>query len=149
MKIFRVFYLLGVLAAVTVPASPCVAEQAINIQSEQALDALQHLLSAYTAGNQKQLEALVEPKMIGYSRVVDAVRDTGLMQRQPRLTLSDTRTQHSEEVVIIQTHWEKRYVSTPGRIGRYLSGTCTFVMRPDSSVWRLSALSGDNPFGAE
>ena len=87
--------------------------------------------------------------MIGYSRVVDPVRDTAVPQKQLRISLADTRTQVSEDVVIIQTHWEKRFITNPGRQAGRKSGTCTFVMRPDANLWRLSALNGDNPFGAE
>jgi hypothetical protein len=149
MNILRTLYLLGALVAVAIPTSPQAAEQAITMPSEQALDALQQLLSAYAAGNQQQLESMIEPQMIGYSRVVDAVRDAGVSQKQLRMTLSDTRTLISEDVVIIQSHWEKRFVSAHGRAAGHRSGTCTFVMRPDAAVWRLSALSGDNPFGAD
>ncbi len=58
-----------------------------------------------TLRRQRTLESLLEPKMIGYSRVVDAVRDAGLAQKHVRLTLTDTRTQISDDVVIIQTRW--------------------------------------------
>lgn len=149
MNILRILYLFGVLAAVVLPTAPQAAEQAITMPSDQALDALQQLLSAYAAGNQQQVESMVEPQMIGYSRVVDAVRDAGVSQKQLRMTLSDTRTLISEDVVIIQSHWDKRFVSTHGRVAGHRSGTCTFVMRPDAAVWRLSALSGDNPFSAD
>lgn len=149
MQILRILYLLAAVATGSVPASLHASEQAVSIPSEQALDALQKLLSAHATGNQKQLEALVEPKLIGYSRVVNPTRDAGLTQKQLALSLSDTRAQVSEDVVIIQTHWEKRYVSIPGRIGRHFSGTCTFVMRPSAGVWRLSALTGDSPFGPD
>lgn len=149
MNILRILYLFGVLAAVVLPTAPQAAEQAITMPSDQALDALQQLLSAYAAGNQQQVESMVEPQMIGYSRVVDAVRVAGVSQKQLRMTLSDTRTLISEDVVIIQSHWDKRFVSTHGRVAGHRSGTCTFVMRPDAAVWRLSALSGDNPFSAD
>ncbi len=130
------------------------AEPAITVVSEQsevqhAVEAMQRLVTAYTTGNQMQLEALLEPKMIGYSRVVDGMRDAQTTQNQLRLSLSDTRTQISEHVVLIQTRWDKRYVSNPGRQAVHKSGLCTMVMRPELSGWRLSALNGDNPFSAE
>ena len=147
----RLLFLAAVLFATTAPAAVLAAEPpSAALASAQALDALQQLLAAYSAGNPQQVESLVEPKMIGYSRVVDAVRDAGLAQKQLRLTLSDTRTQMSEDVVIVQTHWEKRSQPVTGRAARLTNGRCTFVMRPvDASGWKLSALSGDNPFGAD
>jgi hypothetical protein len=136
-------------APVAVATQPLVANTSAQADVQPALDALQQLLSAYAAGNQTQIESLVEPTMIGYTRVVDPVRDAAVAQKQLRVSLSDTRTQTSEDVVIIQTRWEKRFISSPGRQAVRRSGICTFVMRPDAAEWRLSALNGDNPFGAE
>jgi hypothetical protein len=154
MNTLRLLSLLSALAAVAVPSTALATQPAaVNVvpqtDAQAALDALQLLLSAYATGDQKQIEALVDPTMIGYSRVVDPVRDAAVAQKQMRLSLSDTRTQISEDVVIIRTHWEKRFTSGPGRQAGYKSGVCTFVLRPDAAVWRLSALSGNNPFGAE
>lgn len=154
MNILRVFYVFWVLVVAVVPTTLMAAEQTVatpSVQGDvhQAMDALQQLLSAYAGGKQEQVEALVEPQMIGYSRVVDAVRDAGLTQKQMRLSLLDTRTQISDGVVIVQTRWEKRFLSSSGRVAGRKGGACTFVMRPDASVWRLSALNGDNPFSAD
>ena len=154
MHTLRLLSLLGALAAVAaapaaLAAQPATARISAQADVQPALDALQQLLSAYASGNQTQIESLVDPAMIGYSRVVDPVRDTAVAQKQLRVSLSDTRTQVSEDVVIIQTHWEKRFIASPGRSAGRKSGICTFVMRPDAAVWRLSALNGDNPFGAE
>jgi hypothetical protein len=109
---------------------------------------LQQLLDAYAAGELAQAEALIDPKMIAYSRVVDAIREAGLTQKQLRVTLSDTRTLMTEDMAIIQTHWQKRFVSIPGQIASLKSDTCTFVMRRENALWKLSALSGENPFYA-
>ncbi len=154
MNTLRRLFLLGGITAVMASTAARAAEQTIATRSDpkdiqHAMDALQQLLSAYAAGDQLTLESLLEPKMIGYSRVVDAVRDAGLAQKHVQLTLSDTRTQVSDDVVIIQTRWEKRYALATARTSALKSGTCTFVMRPGSSLWRLSALSGDNPFSAD
>lgn len=154
MYTLRLLSLLGALATVAVAPSalasqPAAVKASVQTDVQPALDALQQLLTAYTAGNQMQIESLVDPAMIGYSRVVDPVRDAAVAHKQLRVSLSDTRTQISEDVVIIQTHWEKRFNLSPGRQAGPKSGTCTFVMRPDGVVWRLSALNGDNLFGAE
>ncbi len=154
MNTLRLLSVLGALALATPPIAalaspPSTTKVTAQTDVQPALDALQLLLSAYAMGNHTQIESLVEPTMIGYSRVVDPVRDTSLAHKQLRVTLSDTRTQVSENVVIVETHWEKRFVSIPGRQAVRKSGTCTFVMRPDAAVWKLSALSGDSPFGPE
>lgn len=151
MNFLQLLFVSVALAAAAAPPVSHAAEQvAAALAPGQALDALQQLLTAYATENPKQVEALVEHQMIGYTRVVDAVRDAGLAQKQLRLTLSDTRTQTSQDVVIVQTRWEKRYLSPSGRTVKNTIGHCTFVMRPvEASVWKLSALSGDNPFGSD
>lgn len=154
MNPLRLFPLLAALAAVAAPSAalstqPPVAKIAAQTDVQAALDALKLLLSAYATGNQSQIESLVDPAMIGYSRVVDPVRDASVAQKQMRVSLSDTHTQMSEDVVIVQTHWEKRFISNPGRRAGQKSGVCTFVLRLEAAVWKLSALSGDNLFGAE
>ncbi len=154
MTTIRLLNALAALLTATAVGCAIAAEPAITTVSEQtevqrAVDAMQHLVAAYTSGNQAQVESLLETKMIGYSRVVDGARDAQTTQNQLRLTLSDTRTQISEHVVLIQTRWDKRYVSNPGRQAVHKSGLCTMVMRPDLSGWRLSALNGDNPFSAD
>jgi len=152
--LMRLLPAIAVVVAVCAPISAHAATPALTAVSEQsevqqAVEAMQLLLAAYTSGNETRVESLLEPKMIGYSRVVDGMRDAQSSQRQLRLSLSDTRTQISEHVVLIQTQWEKRYVTNPGRQAVKKNGTCTLVMRPDLSGWRLSALNGDNPFSAD
>lgn len=154
MQTLRLFSLAWALSALAVPSAalatpPNAARIPVQTQMQPALDALQLLLSAYAAGNLQQIESMVEPTMLGYSRIVDPVRDATLAQKQLRINLSDTRTQVSDDVVIIQAHWEKRFLAAPGRQAGRKSGNSTFVMRPDAAVWRLSALSGDNPFAME
>ena len=154
MNTLRMISLLGALAAAATTPSIFATQSppvAVTAQSDvqTALDTLQLLLSAYASGNQKQLEDLVDPTMIGYSRVVDAVRDAAISQRQMRVNLVDIRTQISENVVIVQTHWQKRFISRSRRTAGSKNGQCTFVLRREANVWSLSALSGDNPFGAD
>ncbi len=153
-RLFRLSCLVAALLGAAIAPLAMAAEPAITTVTEQsevqqAVQAMQRLVAAYISGNQMQVESLLEPQMIGYSRVVDGLRDAQTTQNQLRLTLSDTRTQISEHVVLIQTRWDKRYVSNPGRQAVHKSGLCTLVMRPELSGWRLSALNGDNPFSAE
>jgi len=142
--------LLAMVAAAALPASLAAAERVPapvdQAESQQALDALQQLLSAYAAGNRARIESLVEPQMIGYSRTVEAMRESALAQKQLRVVLSDTKTLMSEDVAIVRTHWEKRFLSLPAMTAGKKSGNCTFVMHRDSGAWRLSALSGKSPF---
>ena len=154
MNFFRIFLVLALNLATVMPGALRAAEKAVVMpanqnQEQQALDALQQLLSAYVTGNTRLAESLIDPKMIGYSLVVDAMHATGQKQKQLRVAMSDTRTLVTDDVAIIQTRWEKRYLSTPALLEKRKSGMCTFVLHREASAWRLSALSGDNPFDAE
>ena len=133
-----------VLAADTATAGP--ANQA---DGQQALGALNQLLSFYMEGELHPAEALLEPQMIGYSRVMDALRETGLTQKQLRISLSDTRTLVSPDVVIIRCRWEKSFLTLPALAPARRSGNATFVMHREAGVWRLSALNGDNLFSVD
>lgn len=136
------------------PGSPSAAEPAISGASEQtdrlqALEALQHLLEAYVTGNPTAAKTLVEPEMIGYAKVVNAIGEASPLHKQLRVTLSDTRALVSPGMVLIHTRWEKRFVVLAGAHAIRKSGHCSFTLRRDGATWRLFALGGDNPFGPD
>src|SRR4051812_19962517 len=105
MNALRFLCALLLLTAAMPPATALAADTAAvgvnQADGQQALGVLNQLLSFYMEGQPQQAEALLETQMIGYSRVMDALRDTGLTQRQLRIKLSDTRTLVSQDVVIV------------------------------------------------
>jgi hypothetical protein len=146
--------LLSVLAPVPLVAATRAAAPASPKDSRQAQAALRQLLAAYVAGRQADMEALVSPAMIGYAGVVDAARQSRPMQKQLRVTLSDLRAQASEDpqeagVVLVQARWEKRFVRLPAGLQVRKSGDAVFTLQRTDAGWRLSGLSGDNPFAAD
>lgn len=141
-----------VVASLTLSLLPAVAGAigpSSQADSTPAIAALEDLLAAFSAGNPGDAEALIEPRMIGYSRLVDGLREAVLVQKQIRLTLSDTKTLVADDIALIQTRWEKLYIKYPGLQPVRRSGISTFVMHREKSVWSLSALSGDNPFSVD
>jgi hypothetical protein len=92
--------------ATTLAADTAAAAPANQADGQQALGVLNQLLSFYMEGQLQPAEALLETQMIGYSRVMDALRDSGLTQKQLRIKLSDTHTLVSQDVVIVRARWE-------------------------------------------
>ena len=132
-------------------AAKSVAAPAGPKDSRQAQAALRKLMAAYAAGDQAGLEAMVSPGMAGYAGVVDAARQARPMQKQLRITLSDLRAQASEDagLVLIQARWEKRFVRLPAGVQIRKSGAAVFSFKRAEAGWKLSGLSGDNPFAAD
>ena len=154
MNALRFFCSLFLLAAAVPPAVALAADTATagpvnQANGQQALGVLNQLLAFYMEGQFQQADALLEPQMIGYSRVMDALRETGLTQKQLRIKLSDTRTLVSQDIVIVRARWEKRFLTLPALAPAQRSGNATFVMHREAGAWRLSALSGDNLFSAD
>jgi hypothetical protein len=156
-KVFCVFamaasMLLSMLAPVPlVAATRAAAAPAGPRDSRPAQAALRQLLAAYVAGRQADMEALVSPAMIGYAGVVDAARQARPLQKQLRVTLSDLRAQASEDagLVLVQARWEKRFVRLPAGVQVRKSGAAVFTLQRTDGGWKLSGLSGDNPFAAD
>ena len=151
MKFLKTFSLLAVSVALATPsvlraAVKTVAQPSEQADSRQAVSALRQLFAAYAAGNRLQMAYLVEPEMIGYARVLDAARQESASRKQLRLTFSDTRTQLSGDTAFIQIRWEKRFIQFPAMAPVRQSGSASFTLQRNGSAWRLSAMSGDNPF---
>ncbi len=154
MKFSKAFSLLAVAMALVNPpaaraAVKTVASPSGPSEGRQATGALRVLFSAYAAGNQLQMSYLVAPEMIGYARVMDAVREEAVTHKQLRLTFSEARVQVDGDTAFIQARWEKRFVLFPAVSAVRQSGAATFTMKRIGSAWKLSGLSGDNPFAGQ
>jgi hypothetical protein len=152
--LMRYACVIGLLATGTLPVPAWAEQQALGsslepAEAQSAQDVLGLLLAAYAAGNMPEAENWIEPRMIGYSRVAEGIRNIGLTHKQLRVELSDLHTQVADDVVIIQARWDKRYILFPALTPMLRSGVCTFVLHREATVWRLSAMSGDNPFGRD
>jgi hypothetical protein len=158
-NVFKVFCVLSTAVSISLSmlapvslgaATRAVAAPASQKDIRQAQAALRQLLAAYAAGKPADMEALMSPAMIGYAGVVDAARQASL-QKQLRITLSDLRAQASAEAaaVLIQARWEKRFVRLPAGLQVRKSGSAVFTLQRTEAGWKLSGLSGDNPFAAD
>lgn len=115
---------------------------------EPALACLQDLLQAYSEGRFDAAEALLAPQMTGYAQLVSAMHESANSSKQIVITLSDTSTSYSADMVVIRTRWEKRFLALPAMAARRSSGRATYIMRRQEGAWRLFANDGDNIFAA-
>lgn len=118
-------------------------------EAKQALKVLEEFIQAYESGNVGLIRSTIDPAMIGYQRFIDGViRDVNAL-KQVRIHLSDTQVLAGPEVAVIQTKWEKRFLSvTDFKPGLY-SGRSLFLLHRGRQGWRLAAVAGDNVFSSQ
>ncbi len=117
-------------------------------EANKAQQALEDFIRAYEAGNIGLIRSKLDPGMIGYQRFIDGmVQDTNQL-KQIRLHLLDTQTMAGPDVAIIQTSWEKRFLSTGLSPGLY-TGKSQFLLHRGKDGWRVAAVGGDDPFSSQ
>lgn len=122
------------------PASTSEAQQ-------EAIGALETLLSAYAEGNIAKAEGQIDPAMIGFQVLVEAMKTSVAQQKQIRVWLRDTNSLAGDGIVVIKTGWEKRFLSGPSLTPALRSGKANFMFRKSQDGWRLIGASGNNVFG--
>lgn len=128
------------------PVEVPVAELAEAAKVQQALE---EFIRAYETGNVGLLRSRLDPTMIGYQRFIDGVIQDGSRLRQIRLHLLDSQSLVGPDVAMVQTRWEKRFLSaTDLRPGLY-TGTSQFLLHRGKDGWRVAAVGGDNPFASQ
>ncbi|MBL8310184.1 MAG: hypothetical protein JNL19_07170 [Burkholderiales bacterium] len=122
------------------PATP--ADQALlNTQ-------LQALIDAYERGDVAFFQAKLDPGMPGYSRVLDALRRDAVAQTRPRLTFTDRTWSIGANVAMLQARFEKRYFDARTLAPDLIAGRVVLLLARQGNLWRVSAVTGDNPFEA-
>lgn len=118
-------------------------------EAQKAQAELQALIRAYETGNLTYFQSRLDPAMIGYQRVVDGViRDTNLL-KQIRVHLFDTQVLAGPDVAVIQTGWEKRFLSLAGFQPGLFTGHSTFLLHRDKDQWKVVAFAGDSLFASQ
>ncbi|MDB5966520.1 MAG: hypothetical protein JWQ72_3020 [Polaromonas sp.] len=153
MNTFKRIFMLAISVSLAAPALLRAAAKGPVLPAEQseaaqALAALRLFFATYAEGNQAQLELMVEPEMIGYSRLVDAARQAASGQKQIRVALFDVRTQVADGAVFVHARWEKRFVRLPAQ-PVLKAGRAMFTMKRSAAGWRLAGLDGDSPVSAD
>jgi hypothetical protein len=118
-------------------------------EAQKAQLALEELIRAYETGNVNLLRARLDPAMIGYQRLIDGMIQDSNALKQIRLHLFDTQVVAGPDVAVIQTNWEKRFLSVTTFQPGIFSGHSMFLMHRGKEGWRMAAVSGDNPFSSQ
>ncbi|BCB28038.1 hypothetical protein SKTS_29240 [Sulfurimicrobium lacus] len=118
-------------------------------EAQKAQLALDELIRAYETGNVNLIRTRLDPAMIGYQRLIDGVAQDSNALKQIRLHLFDTQVVAGPDVAVIQTNWEKRFLSVTSFQPGIFSGHSMFLMHRGKEGWRMAAVSGDNPFSSQ
>lgn len=118
-------------------------------EAQRVQQALNDFITAYETGNVSVLRNKLDPSMIGYQRFLDGVvRDT-TAYKQIRVHLLDTQTLAGPDVAVIQTNWEKRFISVSTFQPGLFTGHSTFLFHRSKEGWRIAAFGGDNLFASQ
>lgn len=118
-------------------------------EAQKAQLALDEVIRAYEMGNVNLIRTRLDPAMIGYQRLIDGIIQDGNAFKQIRLHLFDTQVVAGPDVAVIQTSWEKRFLSVTSFQPGIFSGRAMFLMHRGKEGWRMAAVSGDNPFSSQ
>jgi hypothetical protein len=135
--------------AASTPAPFTQAPIADLAEAQQVQAELQALIRAYETGNINALQNHLDPAMIGYQRFVDGVIRDNTLLKQVRVNLFDTQVLAGPDVAVIQTGWEKRFLSLTGFQPGLFTGRSTFLLHRDKDQWKIAAFAGDNLFASQ
>jgi hypothetical protein len=123
-----------------------IADQARAHKARSALDAL---IRAYEGGDIGYVRGRLSPAMIGYQRFIDGMAHDVNKLKQIRIHLFDTQVTAGPDMAVIQTGWEKRFLTLAGFTPGLYSGRSMFLLHRDGDDWKVAALAGDNLFATQ
>ena len=132
-------------AADSGPRAP-IADLAEGAKVQQSLE---EFIRAYELGNISMIRSRLDPSMIGYQRFIDGVAQDGNRLKMIRIHLRNTQVLAGPDVAVIQTDWEKRFLSATGFVPGIYAGHSTFLFHRDKSGWRIAAFGGDDLFASQ
>lgn len=118
-------------------------------EGQRAQRALEELINAYQTGNVTLIRNRLDPSMIGYQQFIDGVVQDSNRFKQIRINLSDVQVLAGPDVAVIQTNWEKRFLTVSGLQPQLFSGHSMFLLHLDHGQWRVAAFGGDNLFSSQ
>lgn len=117
-------------------------------EAAKAQTALEEILRAYESGNVGLFQSKLDPSMIGYQHLLDGIIKDLNSQKRVRINLTDTQVMAGPDVAVIQTRWEKRFIST-GFAANLFTGQTAFLMHKSQAGWRVSSINGDSLFASQ
>lgn len=136
-------------AAQAVPQDDGAADASGGLDDmHEARAALDELLRAYESGNVAKFRQKLDPSMVGYQVFLEGVRRDVAAYRNLRINLTDTQVTAGPDLAVIQTAWEKRFLSAGDFTPGIFTGRSTLLLHREGKGWRLSAVAQDNPFSS-
>lgn len=117
-------------------------------EMQKARDAFNELLRAYESGNTAFIQAHLDPAMVGYQVFLDGLRRDINSFKNRRINLTDTQVTAGPDVAVIQTAWEKRFLSVGDFKPGLHTGRSMILLHRDGDNWRLVAVARDNLFAS-
>ena len=107
---------------------------------------LRVLVDAYERNDLKGFQGKLDPALPGFSRVMDAVRADVAAQTRPRILFTDQTWSIGPNVSMLQAHFEKRYFDARDLKPQLVTGQVVMLFTRAGEGWRLSTITGENPF---
>lgn len=117
-------------------------------EMQKARDAFNELLRAYESGNTALFQRHLDPAMVGYQVFLDGLRRDINSFKNRRINLTDTQITAGPDVAVIQTAWEKRFLSVGDFKPGLHTGRSMILLHRDGDDWRLAAVARDNLFAS-
>jgi hypothetical protein len=109
---------------------------------------LDDFISAYERGDIAYIQRRLDPSMIGYGAFLNSMMQDISAQKQIRFLIQNRNAQCGTDLAVINFTWEKRYLDLVTFQPRLQTGQASVLTYLKAGEWRLSGISGDNPFAS-
>lgn len=116
-------------------------------KESESFEVLQKLVTNFSDGKISEAELLIDQSMIGRQEIIEAMNESIFKQKQIRISFHDKSTHKvGNEVVVVKTGWEKKYLVVPAMTAETQKGQTLFFIQRMKQKWKLVGQSGDNLF---
>jgi len=109
---------------------------------------LDDFIHAYERGDVGYIQRRLDPSMIGYGAFLSGMMDDINAQKQIRFLIQNRNAQCGSDLAVINFRWEKRFLDLVTFQPRLQTGQASVLTYLKAGEWRLSGISGDNPFAS-
>lgn len=109
---------------------------------------LDEFIQAYERGDIGFIQRRLDPAMIGYGPFLNGMMEDVNAQKQTRFLIQNRNAQCGSDLAVINFRWEKRYLDLVTFEPRLQTGQASVLTYLKAGEWRLSGISGDNPFAS-
>jgi hypothetical protein len=113
------------------------------LEARQSFD---NVSESFESSNMLKFNQGFSSNMIGRQIIIDSANQSSVKIDQINLQFSQARTLKSSKTVILDLSWKRRALRIPTNAPTIKSGFCIVIMQKENSLWKISAMAGDNPF---